>query len=44
VVIRVKFENAQALSDWMTGSEAQRLIGEFELLGKQLFTPNATQE
>ena len=40
----VKFENAQALSDWITGFEAQRLIGEFELLGKQLFTPNAKQE
>jgi tungstate transport system substrate-binding protein len=40
----VKFENAQALSDWITGYEAQRLIGEFELLGKQLFTPNAKQE
>jgi tungstate transport system substrate-binding protein len=40
----VKYENVKALSDWITGSEAQRLIGEFELLGKQLFTPNATQE
>ena len=40
----VKYENVKVLSDWMTGSEAQRLIGEFELLGKQLFTSNATQE
>jgi tungstate transport system substrate-binding protein len=40
----VKYENVKVLSDWITGSEAQRLIGEFELLGKQLFTPNATQE
>jgi tungstate transport system substrate-binding protein len=41
---RVKYEEVQALSDWMTGSEAQRMIGEFKLLGKQLFTPNANQE
>jgi tungstate transport system substrate-binding protein len=40
----VKYENAQVLSDWITGSEAQRLIGEFKLLGKQLFTPNAIRE
>ena len=40
----VKHENAQVLSDWITGSEAQRLIGEFKLLGKKLFTPNATLE
>ena len=40
----VKYENVKVLSDWMTGSEAQHLIGEFELLGKQLFTSNATQE
>jgi len=40
----VKYENAQVLSDWITGFEAQRLIGEFKLLGKQLFTPNATWE
>jgi tungstate transport system substrate-binding protein len=37
----VKYEKAQAFSDWMAGEEAQRLIGEFKLLGKQLFTPNA---
>lgn len=40
----VKYENAQVLSDWITGFEAQRLIGEFKLLGKQLFTPNAIRE
>jgi tungstate transport system substrate-binding protein len=39
-----KFRKAQKLSEWMTGVEAQRLIGEFKLLGKQLFTSNATQE
>jgi len=35
---------AKVLSAWMAGSEAQGLIGEFKLLGKQLFTPNANQE
>ena len=40
----VKYEKAQTLLYWMTGEEAQRLIGEFKLLGKQLFTPNAGKE
>jgi len=39
----VKYEKTQTLSDWMAGDEAQRLIGEFRLLGKQLFTPNAAR-
>ena len=39
----VKSMKAQAFSDWMAGSEAQKLIGEFKLLGKQLFTPNASR-
>ena len=38
----VKYKEAQAFSDWMAEEEAQQLIGEFKLLGKQLFTPNAT--
>lgn len=40
----VDYDKAKALSDWMAGAEAQRLIGEFKLLGKQLFTPNSVQE
>ncbi len=40
----VKYENAQVLSDWITGFEAQRLIGEFKLLDKKLFTSNTTRE
>ena len=40
----VHYDKAKALSAWMAGAEAQRLIGEFKLLGKQLFTPNATRE
>ena len=37
----VKFHKAKAFSDWLAGAEAQKLIGEFKLLDKQLFTPNA---
>ena len=40
----VNYDSAKALSSWMAGAEAQHLIGEFKLLGKQLFTPNANQE
>jgi tungstate transport system substrate-binding protein len=39
----VKYDKAKALSDWMAGDEAQRLIGAFKLVGKQLFTPNASR-
>jgi len=39
-----KHEKAQTFSTWMAGSEAQRLIAEFKLLNKQLFTPNAVRE
>jgi tungstate transport system substrate-binding protein len=28
---------------WITGPEAQKLIGDFKLLGKTLFTPNANK-
>ena len=38
----VKHELAKTLSDWMTSSRAQGLIGAFKLMGKQLFIPNAT--
>jgi tungstate transport system substrate-binding protein len=37
----VKYDKAKLFSEWMAGSEAQRMVGEFRLLGKQLFTPNA---
>jgi tungstate transport system substrate-binding protein len=36
-----KIELATKFSDWMAGAKAQKLIGGFRLLGKQLFTPNA---
>jgi len=40
----VKNEKARTFSAWMAAREAQKLIGEFNLLGKQLFTPNTSQE
>ncbi|MBF0453097.1 MAG: substrate-binding domain-containing protein [Candidatus Magnetomorum sp.] len=36
-----RFQTAQKLSQWLTGKEAQKLIGDFKLLGQGLFTPNA---
>ena len=41
---QAKYNRAMALSAWMAGDEAQRLIGEFKLVGKQLFIPNADRE
>lgn len=38
---KVKSDLAGKFSDWVTDAEAQKLIGDFKLLGKQLFTPNA---
>jgi tungstate transport system substrate-binding protein len=34
-------ELAQQFCDWICGDDAQKLIAEFRLMGKQLFTPNA---
>lgn len=39
----VKYDKAKSLSDWLVGAEAQQMIGDFKLLGKQLFTPNANR-
>lgn len=36
-----RYDLAMKFSDWMAGKEAQHLIGEFKILGKPLFTPNA---
>ncbi|MFW5791138.1 MAG: substrate-binding domain-containing protein [Desulfohalobiaceae bacterium] len=38
----VRHDLAVAFAGWMASERAQKLIGEFKLLGKQLFTPNAT--
>lgn len=32
---------AHRFSEWMAGPQAQKLIGDFKLMGKQLFIPNA---
>lgn len=39
----VKYEKAQILSGWLAGENGQRMIGDFRLMGKQLFTPNAVR-
>ena len=36
-----KFELAKKFSDWMASPPTQKFIGDFKLMGKQLFTPNA---
>ncbi len=37
----VKNANAKKFIAWMASAKTQKMIGEFKLLGKQLFTPNA---
>ncbi len=37
----VKVKLAEKFADWITGERAQKKIGDFRLMGKQLFTPNA---
>ena len=37
----VKYKLATKFREWMAGAKAQKLVGDFKLLGKQLFTPNA---
>ncbi|NNF98249.1 MAG: solute-binding protein [Desulfobacteraceae bacterium] len=36
-----QFDLATEFSDWLAGGQAQGLIRDFKLMGKQLFTPNA---
>jgi tungstate transport system substrate-binding protein len=38
---KVRYDLATKFRKWMAGAGAQKLIGEFKLLNKQLFTPNA---
>ena len=40
---KAKIELANQFADWIAGAKAQQLIGDFKLLGKQLFTPNAAK-
>ena len=37
----VKYDLAKRFIDWIVSEKTQKAIGEFRLLGKQLFTPNA---
>lgn len=37
----VQYKLATRFIQWITASDAQKMINDFELLGKQLFTPNA---
>jgi tungstate transport system substrate-binding protein len=39
--LNAKYDLAKEFIGWITGAEAQQLIKEFKLLGKQLFKPNA---
>ncbi len=36
-----KHEMAQKFSDWLASPKIQQFIGDYKILGKQLFTPNA---
>jgi tungstate transport system substrate-binding protein len=38
---KAQYELARKFSDWITSDAVQKFIGDFKLLGKKLFTPNA---
>ncbi len=38
---KAKYDLATAFSKWMASPKTQKLIGDFKMMGKQLFTPNA---
>ena len=38
---KARYDLARQFTEWITGAQAQQLIKDFKLLGKQLFTPNA---
>jgi len=40
----VKYDLAAKLSEWMASPGTQRLIGDFKLIGKRLFIPNADEK
>ncbi|KPK27973.1 MAG: tungsten ABC transporter substrate-binding protein [Desulfobacterales bacterium SG8_35_2] len=40
----VKYDQAQIFAAWLASGQVQKQIGEFKLLGKPLFTPNAGKE
>ena len=38
---QLKTELAKSFTNWMVKDETQKIIGEFKLMDKALFTPNA---
>lgn len=40
----VKYDLAKKFSEWMASTAIQKMIGDFKLMGKQLFTPNADEK
>jgi tungstate transport system substrate-binding protein len=38
---KAKYDLATVFSHWMASAKTQKLIGDFRMMGKQLFTPNA---
>ena len=40
---KVKAKEAEAFSDWLASAKGQKVVGDFTLKGKKLFTPNATK-
>ena len=39
----VKYDTAQKFAKWMISDPVQKLIGDFQLMGKQMFIPNANE-
>lgn len=40
---KVKAKEAQQFSDWLASAKGQKVVGDFTLKGKKLFTPNAAK-
>ena len=40
---KVKVKEAEAFSDWLASAKGQKVVGDFTLKGKKLFTPNAAK-
>ena len=40
---KATYDLATKFSEWMRSDKTQKMIGDFKLLGKQLFTPNASK-
>jgi tungstate transport system substrate-binding protein len=40
---KVKIKDAETFSDWLASAKGQKVVGEFTVKGKKLFTPNAAK-